>query len=59
MNEELVMCAKINFENFLKAHPAAALSPYFLIAKAQLDEACGEIPAETAESNREVKKEKK
>lgn len=39
---DLAGCAKINFENFAKAFPLALRHPYFLIAKAQLDEALGE-----------------
>ena len=41
IDREGVECAKINFENFEKAFPAAGKHPYYLIAKAQLDEALG------------------
>lgn len=37
----LAECAKINFENFEKACPGVSQHPYYLIAKAQLDEALG------------------
>jgi hypothetical protein len=46
MDENLALCARINFENFERAHPAAAASPYYRIAKAQLDEALGGMPVE-------------
>lgn len=46
MNEELVQCAKINFENLEKARPEITRDPFYRIAKAQLDEACGEMPIE-------------
>lgn len=41
MNEQLAMCAKINFENAEKAMPFLKKHPYYAIAKAQLDEALG------------------
>lgn len=42
INLELVMCAQANFENFQKSMPAQIMThPYWLIAKAQLDEALG------------------
>jgi hypothetical protein len=41
MDEELVRCSQINFENLEKAFPQILLSPYYRIAKAQLDEALG------------------
>ena len=44
MNEELAMCAKINFDNFEKAFSIAKHHPYYMIAKAQLDEALGGRP---------------
>lgn len=40
-NEELALCAQINFENFEKAFPVVKEHPYYIIAKAQLDEALG------------------
>lgn len=46
MNEELALCAQINFENLEKAVPALRKHPYYLIAKAQLDEALGGRPVE-------------
>lgn len=42
INEELLLCAKINFENYEKAFPIALKHPYYLIAKAQFLEAIGE-----------------
>jgi hypothetical protein len=41
MNEELVMCAQINFENLERAMPNVKNHPFYKIAKGQLDEACG------------------
>lgn len=41
MNEDLALCARINFENLERAR-----DPYFRIAKAQLDEALGGMPVE-------------
>lgn len=41
MNQELAECAKINFENLEKAVPFLKQHPYYVIAKAQLDEALG------------------
>lgn len=41
MNKELLECAKINFENLADAMPILYKHPYYLIAKAQLDEALG------------------
>lgn len=46
INEELAMCAQINFGNFEKANPAAAEDPMYRVAKAQLDEALGGMPVE-------------
>lgn len=37
MNQELLRCAQINFENLLKAMPILAAHPYWIIAKEQLD----------------------
>lgn len=42
IEQGLVRCAKINFENFERAVPAVRIHPYYTIAKAQLDEACGD-----------------
>ena len=42
INEELLGCAKINFENLERAMPMIKAHPYWKIAKAQLDEACGD-----------------
>jgi hypothetical protein len=41
MNEELARCAQMNFENLEKAMSAIKSHPYYIIAKAQLDEALG------------------
>ena len=41
MNKETAECAKINFENLEKAVPQIKKHPYYLIAKAQLDESLG------------------
>lgn len=41
MNEELALCAQINFENLEKAFPLVVQHPFYKIAKAQLDEALG------------------
>lgn len=42
VDENLARCAQINFENFEKAMPLVIrTSPFYLIAKAQLDEALG------------------
>lgn len=41
INEELVLCAQINFENLAKARPDVASDPFYRVAKAQLDEALG------------------
>ena len=38
---ELAECAKINFENLEKAFPLVKQHPFYLIAKAQLDESLG------------------
>ena len=42
---EIIMSAKINFENFVKMVPAAAPHPLFQIAKEQLDEAASMVEA--------------
>lgn len=44
--EELLMCAKINFENLERALPEIAMHPFYRIAKGQLDEALGGMPIE-------------
>ena len=41
INLDLAECAKINFENFERAFPVAKAHPYYIFAKAQLDEALG------------------
>lgn len=41
MDENLALCAKINFENLEKVMPHVTRHPYYMIAKAQLDEALG------------------
>lgn len=41
MDQELAMCAQVNFENLERALPIIAKHPYYRIAKAQLDEALG------------------
>lgn len=46
MDQELVYCAKINFENLERARPDIKTDPFYRIAKAQLDEACGEMTVE-------------
>lgn len=46
MNQELAMCAQINFENLERAVPALAKHPYYIIAKAQLDESLGGMTVE-------------
>lgn len=46
MNEELLACAKLNFENFEKANPEIVRHPYYRIAKAQLDEGLGGMTVE-------------
>ncbi len=46
MNEELLLSAKINFENFERATPQILDNPYYIIAKAQLDEGLGGRPVE-------------
>lgn len=60
-NEDLAMCAQINFENFERAYPAIKNHPYYLIAKAQLDEALGgksvEESVELFKQNTEIKEE--
>lgn len=48
MNEELAICARMNFENLEKAMPFIKKHPYYTIAKAQLDEALGGRPVEEA-----------
>lgn len=42
MNYELALCAKINFENLEKVMPLIKAHPYYMIAKAQLDESLGD-----------------
>ncbi len=42
---DLLRSAQINFENLEKAVPALSKHPYYVIAKAQLDEALGGKPA--------------
>lgn len=37
MNEDLIRCAQINFQNLLEAMPMLAKHPYWIIAKEQLD----------------------
>lgn len=46
MNEQLALCAQANFENLERAVPQLSKHPYWLIAKAQLDEALGGKPVE-------------
>lgn len=46
IDEELARCAQINFQNLEKALPALRKHPYYMIAKAQFDEALGGRPAE-------------
>jgi hypothetical protein len=46
MGNELAECARINFENFEIAFPMAKQHPYYVIAKAQLDEALGGVKME-------------
>lgn len=41
MDQELAMCAQVNFENLERAIPMIAKHPFYRIAKAQLDEALG------------------
>jgi hypothetical protein len=41
VNEELAFCAQVNFENFEQDFPLAKKHPFYLIAKAQLDESLG------------------
>lgn len=41
MDRELVLCAKINFENLERSMPIVTQHPFYIIAKAQLDEALG------------------
>lgn len=48
MNKELALCAQINFENFEKAFPVVKGHPYYILAKAQLDEALGGKSVEEA-----------
>jgi hypothetical protein len=38
---DLAECAKINFENLERAFPLIKEHPFYLIAKAQLDESLG------------------
>jgi hypothetical protein len=42
INEELLLCAKINFENLERNFPAIRDNPYYTIAKMQLDDGLGE-----------------
>lgn len=37
MNEDLIRCAQINFENIAKLLPSLAKQPLWVIAKEQLD----------------------
>lgn len=46
MDENLALCARMNFENLERARPDVAQHPYYRIAKAQLDEALGGMPVE-------------
>lgn len=46
LNEDLALCARINFENLERARPDVAIDPYYRIAKAQLDEALGGMPVD-------------
>lgn len=57
MNEELIECAKINFENLELVFPIIKEHPFYVIAKAQLDEGLGGKSAEDAlaEQAKEVK----
>lgn len=55
MNEELAICAQINFENLELAVPGLKQHPFYIIAKGQLDEALGGKPFELPET--EVKSE--
>ena len=41
INEELLRCAQINFENLERALPLLKSHSFYIIAKAQLDEALG------------------
>ena len=43
-NVDLALCAQINFENLAKSVPGLSAHPYYIIAKAQLDEALGGRP---------------
>lgn len=40
--EEMVRCSQLNFDNLEKAFPIILKHPYYLVAKAQLDEALGD-----------------
>ena len=42
---EILMSAKINFDNFVKLNPAAGANAIFIIAKEQLDEAASMVEA--------------
>lgn len=56
-NLELIECAKINFENLARAIPGLNKHPFYIIAKAQLDEGLGKKDAvmrRTAEGLPEV-----
>mgnify|MGYP001602327956 CR=1 FL=1 len=47
LNQELLECAKINFENLVQFNPDIARHPMYVIAKHQLDEGLGyEVAAE-------------
>lgn len=46
MDEQLLNCARINFENLERARPDIAKDPYYRIAKGQLDEGLGGIKLE-------------
>lgn len=48
MNENLARCAQINFENVERAMPFISKHPYYIIAKAQLDEALGGMSVEAS-----------
>jgi len=44
--EELLGCARINFENLERDRPDVARHPFYRIAKAQMDEALGGMTME-------------
>lgn len=48
LNEEILLCAQVNFENLERVVPGLSEHPYYRIAKAQLDEGLGGRPVEEA-----------